>query len=163
MDLLAAHGFNDFRCYDDFLWDGYWEADDHILREDDPKGLKVLLENGYVFSDLPFYRKYYELYVLDRPQVKRKTIGLDNWKFKESVPEPKYEAEPWIFGRKEAKERNARRYEDYEDRVRAHSEFVQSFDSRKLDGYRRKKADSNKQLIKAMDSALRSFERGGRL
>lgn len=48
MDLLAAHGFDNFTCYD-LGWDEAWEADDHILRKGDAKGLKVLLENGYVF------------------------------------------------------------------------------------------------------------------
>ena len=126
MDLLAAHGFDNFTCYD-LGWADSWEADDHILRTGDPVGLKVLLENGYVFQDYPFYRRHYENYVLGRAQVKRKTIGLDGCKFRTSVPSPRYEDEPLIFGRREAQERNARRREDYEDRVRAHREFAKSY------------------------------------
>lgn len=154
MDLLAAHGFDNFTCYD-LGWDEAWEADDHILRKGDAKGLKVLLENGYVFQDFPFYRKYYELYVLGRAQVRRRTIGLDHCKFSKSVPSPRYEDEPLIFGRKEAKARNARRREDYEDRARAHREFVQAYGSGNLDDYLKEKADFDKLFVQATQALMR--------
>lgn len=120
MALLAANGFDEFACYDKG-WNDTWYADKHIWRTGDLKALRILLENGYVY-DLAS-----EKYILGRPQVRRKTIGLDPAKFHKSISPPKYEDEPLFFGRKEAKARNARRREDYEDRVRAHKEFQNSF------------------------------------
>lgn len=153
MDLLAAHGFDNFTCYDQG-WDEAWEADDHILRKGDAKGLKILLENSYVFQDYPFYRKYYELYVLGRLQVQRRTIGLDYCKFRKSVPTPDFENEPILFGRKEAKARNAHRQEDYEDCVRARREFVQAYSSGNLADYLREKPDFDKLFVEAIQALM---------
>lgn len=124
MDLLAAHGFREFYCYDP-MWSDGWEADKHILRNGDERGLKILLENGYVFEDSRFYRPYFQRYVMERPQVRRKSIGLDFCNTGREVPLPAYERVPLIFGRREAQARNARLREDYEDRVRARREFLQ--------------------------------------
>lgn len=155
MDLLTAHGFDNFTCYDQG-WSSSWDADDHILRTGGPKRLKVLLENGYVIGTFTVYeRRHYENYVLGRPQVRRKTIGSDSCKFSKSVPAPKYEDEPLIFGRKEAKARNARRREDYEDRVRAHREFVQAFGSGNLDAYLRERTTFEKEWLEATQSLIR--------
>ena len=154
MDLLAANGFDDFACYDNG-WDETWEADDHILRTGDEKGLKILLENGYVFSCSPFYRSQYEKYVLNRTQVKRKTAGLDPLKFKNAAPQLSYEEEPLLFGRKEAKARNARRREDYEDRVRALKEFRDAFGAGNMQAYLRKQEEFNKVFLEASQAVLR--------
>lgn len=60
-----------------------------------------------------------------------------------------------IFGRKEAKARNARRREDYEDRARAHREFVQAYGSGNLDDYLKEKADFDKCFVQATQALMR--------
>lgn len=122
MNLLCAYGFSDFYCYEGG-WENGWDADRQIFRTGDEKAIKILLENGYIFDDWRDYEKY----VLPRPQVKRKTIGLDPLKFSRGIPTPSYETVPLLFGKKDVERRNKRRQEDYEDRVRAYKEFVNAF------------------------------------
>lgn len=155
MDLLAANGFDDFTCYDKG-WDETWEADDHIFRTGDEKGLKVLLENGYNFDRGPFYYRQYDKYVVNRSQVKRKTVGLDPLKFRSAQPRLTLEEEPLLFGRKEAKARNTRRREDFEDRVRALKEFRDAFGAGNMLEYQRKTAEFDKLFVEASQAVLRS-------
>jgi len=152
MELLAQHGFDEFNCFD-LGWEDTWEADYEILKSGDPKGLRILLENGYVIDGGPFYYRCYEKYVVNRPQVKRKTIGLDSCKFSAGLSsKPQYEKEPWLIGRKEAKARNARRLEDFRDRERAHRAFQEAYGIDKIRELRERKAEMDELLVKVMSN-----------
>lgn len=116
MDLLAQNGFNYFNYYDGL--DEQYYVDHYIIRNKDERGLKILIENGYVFR-----KREYQEFVINRPQVKRKSLGLDSRRFWNEIPEPILESVPLVFGRKDAQYRNERRIEDYKDMLRVHEEF----------------------------------------
>lgn len=147
MNLLAANGFDDYKCYEPG-WDESWYADFHILRTEDRRGIQILMENGYVLD------RRYEHLVLERSQIRRKSVGLDPWKFRTDMPRPWYEDEPLLFGRASAQARNARRREDYEDRIRALKEFRETFGSEKVQTIHREKTDFNKLFVKAANDVL---------
>ena len=131
MNLLCQHGFDDFGCFDEG-WANTFYADSYILKEGDEKGLKILLENGYVISFWQDYKKY----VLNRSQIIRKSIGLDSCLFRKKVePKPQYEKVPLLFGKREVQRRNRRRDEDYADRLRVHSEFISSYGQTEYEAY----------------------------
>lgn len=157
MDLLCAHGFSDFCCYDEG-WEDTWYADNYIFNIGDERAINILLSNGYIFGSNVKGCQYYEKYVLNRNQVKRKSIGLDNCKWGDGIPRPKYEDVPLIFGKKEVIARNNRRREDYEDRVRAYNEFVSAFGRNSLDEYLNKKNKFDKEFSDLMGEMLRSGE-----
>lgn len=124
MDLLAQNGFDSFYYYEGSD-EGYY-VDHYIIRNKDERGLKILMENGYRFR-----KSEYEQLVINRPQVKRKSLGLDSGRFWDNIPEPELESVPLVFGRKGAQYRNERRIEDYKDRLRAHEEFKMFMGSKK--------------------------------
>lgn len=126
MDLLASHGFNQFNCYTE----GWAESEDMdyiIFKKDDKRAIQILLENSYDIGIGPFYRRCYEKYVINQPQVRRKSIGLEDNIFRKTPQMRSLEKVPLIFGRKEVIYRNNRRREDYEDRVRAFEEFKAAY------------------------------------
>lgn len=147
LDLLCANGFSNFNWYEK-EWgdvDNIENADKYIIHSGDEKGLKILLENGYVDWPISGTNKYdYQIYVLDRPQVRRKTNGLDKYRFKDSIPKPKLEDVPLFLGRKEAKHRNERRMEDYNDRIRAHSEFINWYGVEQFNNYLKELSEFDK-------------------
>ncbi len=156
MELLAQNGFNEFTYYDKG-WSEARDADDEILRRGDERGLRILLEHSYDKWDAgPFYRRQYEQYVLNRTQVRRKSIGLDNCKFRNGPTSPRYEEVPLIFGRKEAQARNARRQEDFEDRLRAYQEFKAGFGRKRIDQMNQERREANELLSDAMWSVINS-------
>ena len=127
-DLLCANGFSDF-CF--FSNNGKRKYVDFIAFETGNETvINILLSNGYIITD----KEYYERYVLSRKQIKRKSIGLDDSKWGK-IPSPKYEDVPLIFGRKEVLVRNIRIREDYEDRIRAHNEFINKFGRKRWEKY----------------------------
>lgn len=128
MDLLASHGFNHFNCYTEG-WADSEDMDYVIFKKDDRKAIQILLENSYDIGVGPFYRRCYEKYVINQPQVRRKSIGLEDNIFRITPQMRSLEKVPLIFGRKEAIYRNSRRREDYEDRVRAFNEFKATYGS----------------------------------
>lgn len=130
MELLARNGFNEFDYYDKG-WPDVRRADVEMLQSGDERAIRILLEHSYDRWDAgPFYRRQYENYVVNRTQIRRKSIGLDDCKFYNGPGSPRYEEVPLLFGRKDAQARNARRREDFEDRVRAYREYKASFGSR---------------------------------
>lgn len=155
LELLVAHGFDEFHCYEE-EWGNSKYADHDILMKRDEKGIRILLENGYIFSYstlMPrWIRDRYNEFILGRSQVRRKTVGLDAEKFKLTVTPPQYEDVPLIFGRKEAQARNARIKEDYEDRVRARKEFIKKFGEAKFLEYAKGKKASDDEFTKLMAS-----------
>ena len=108
------------------------------------------MENGY--ADWPTWKNNhdYEMYVLNRPQVRRKTNGLDAFRFKDYIPKPELEDVPLLLGRKEVQRRNERRIEDYDDRARAYSEFENWFGVNQFRKYVKELSDQNKILGQAM-------------
>lgn len=123
--LLAANGFTAFNCFDI----GFTSAIDYdrvVFREGIEPAIRILLEHGYVFGRSSFWREKYEEYVLDRPQVVRKSCCLDPLRFKALEPQPQLESVPLLFGRKDAIARNNRRIEDNADRIRALRAFRQN-------------------------------------
>lgn len=146
MDLLAANGFDKFQVVTKqphkFPTTTTWYVDKEIFRIGDEQGISILLENGYV----P-YSEYANI-ILERSQVKRRTVGLDQLRFTDRTPKVTYEEDPLLFGKKAVRHRNARRRENYEDRMRALTEFRTSFGLEKIrvfmreyDEYQRKKAE----------------------
>ncbi len=152
MELLASHGFDAFYCFDKG-WKKDRQADREILQTGDARGLQILLENGYCISDDDLYEKY----VLYRPQVHRKTNALDFIKFKRTIPQPRFEAVPLLFGRKDAQYRNARRQEDYEDRVRAYQEFRQKFGPELFDAHLREKELADREFSILLRNLSKNF------
>lgn len=152
MELLCAHGFSGFQM-------GGTNAslvDMQILRAGDERGIKILLENGYCIQNTYFrtYDEYmgcYEKYIVNRPQVKRKTIGLGS---KYAPKEPSYEKVPLLFGKKAAETRNRRRKEDYEDNLRAYQEFKASL-GEEYDKLVQKEKEDNAILFSAMKEVLK--------
>ena len=71
-------------------------------------------KNKYPESDVIMYLK-------EHPIIHRKTLALDNFKFKE-IPYPRLET-PGFFNRKRIKESNLLLLKDYEDRVEAQNRF----------------------------------------
>lgn len=148
MDLLASHGFNKFNCYTE----GWAESEymDYIIfKKDDRKAIKILLENSYNNWDGLFYGRCYEQYVLNQPQVRRKSIGLEGNIFRITPQMMPLEQVPWIFGRKEAIYRNNRRREDYEDRVRAFNEFKLAYGA---ENYNEQKSQEERFSAEATDA-----------
>lgn len=147
-NLLCSNGFSNFNWYEE-NWNSE-DADKYIIHKGDEKGLKILLENGY--ADWPTWKNNhdYEMYVLNRPQVRRRTNGLDAFRFKDYIPKPELEDVPLLFGRKEVKRRNERRIEDYDDRARAYSEFENWFGVNQFRKYVKELSDQNKILGQAM-------------
>lgn len=148
MDLLCAHGFDELDYYDPKGVE--YCVDKEIFKNGDKEGRRILLENGYTYEQLRSHYDYYagisycNEYILDQPQVKRKTVGLDPMKFRGKIPAPEYEKVPLIFGRKGAQRRNQRRREDHQDRVRAYSQFVFSFGKQNMINYVREREELEK-------------------
>lgn len=155
-DLLCEHGFSNFSCFDDG-WKDSVEVDNYILQRGDERAIKILLSNGYTFSMFSYVKKqqYYGYYVLNRPQVQRKSVGLDSRKWSGDIPRPKFEKVPLLFGKKEIIARNSRRQEDYQE-VRAYNEFVLSFGKDNYRKYVNKKAEFQNKVGDIMIETLKS-------
>ena len=123
-ELLAANGFTAFNCFD-LGWDSAVDYDRIVFSKGIKPAIHILLKHGYVFGRSSFWREKYEEYVLDCSQVVRKSCCLDPLRFKSLEPQPELESVPLFFGRKNAIERNNRRIEDNEDRIRALRAFRQ--------------------------------------
>lgn len=141
MDLLASHGFNQFNCYTEG-WDESEDMDYVIFKNDDRRAIQILLENSYDNWIGPFYHRCYERYVINQPQVRRKSVGLEDYLFRKTPKMMPLEQVPWIFGRKEAIYRNNRRREDYEDRVRAFEEFKAAYGAEEYAQQKEKERES---------------------
>ena len=122
-ELLAKSGFsNMYICSGG---EGYC-GEELIIRENDIKAVKILLENGYSRNEFMDYKNKYPesdviMYLKEHPIIHRKTLALDNFKFKE-IPYPRLET-PGFFNRKRIKESNLLLLKDYEDRVEAQNRF----------------------------------------
>lgn len=145
-DLLCANGFSNLSFYDGDKWS---DAALSILENKNEYLINILLSNGYILDD-----RNYENYVLNRSQIKRKSIGLDPWIWS-GILEPKYESIPLIFGRKETIRRNDRIREDYEDRIRSYDEFVNEFG---IDNYKKHVFESKKLMKETMDKLRVSYK-----
>lgn len=150
MNLLAANGFCDFKCGSRDIW----YADSRILSTADEQGIKILLENGYILLD-----SKYESIILERSQVRRKSVGLDPNKFNTHMPLVSYEKEPILFGRAAAKTRNARRREDHEDRLRALNEFQKNFGIDRIQALWREEAEYRRKWGKLMQNSIVALSR----
>ena len=148
-DLLCSHGYANFDWHEEG-WNKE-NVDKYIIHRDDEKGLRILLENGYAGWEIWNIQNHdYETYVLDRPQVRRKTNGLDAYRFRDHIPEPRLEQVPLLFGKKEVQHRNEKRIEDYEDRTRAYSEFVKWYGVDKFRKYVKELVAYDEMLGQAM-------------
>lgn len=99
--------------------------------------MKLLKEHGFSeevnfvrgFSYSRFRVEYTEskvpLFLNTHLIIKRKSVGLDNWKFGK-IPEPELEKEG-LFNRKKVQERNEIRIADYKDRLRTQKEYLKVF------------------------------------
>ena len=148
LELLAANGYDDYGTTRSFYFldDGEFETLDYdMMCRRDYRGLQIQMEHGYRFYKYPGSADRYRWYVLEEPQVIRKSIGLDYHARFGTVYDPgseenhleghywwcRYEDVPLIFGRKEAIERNKRREEDYYDRLRAQRDFLSAMKKQK--------------------------------
>lgn len=134
MELLAYYGFE---CLTFCINGNVWYTDRLIFEKDDICAMKILKEHGFIeevnfvrgFPYSRFRGEYPEskvtLFLNTHPIIKRKSVGLDNWKFSK-IPEPELEKEG-LFNRKKVQERNEIRIADYKDRLRAQKEYLKAF------------------------------------
>lgn len=134
MELLAYYGFDEMS----FCINGeVWYIDELIFKYEDLRGIKILKEHGYIENINYVYGYPYSIlrqefpnskvtaYLNNNPLIKRKSVGLDNFKFHE-IPKPDLE-KVGIFRRKETIRRNEIRTADYNDRIRAQKEYRKTF------------------------------------
>lgn len=137
MELLAYYGFD----WLIFCINGKgFDARRMIFEKDDIRAMKILKEHGFIedvdyelgFSYSTYRREYPEskvtAYLNENPIIKRKSVGLDNYKFRK-IPQPELEKEN-IFNRKKVRERNEIKMADYNDRVRAQKEYLKVFQAK---------------------------------
>ncbi len=134
MEILAYYGFYRL-CY--CINGKAWDALELIFQKDDIQAMKILKEHGFIEDvdylygyPYPILRRKYPqskvtLYLEEHPIIKRKSVGLDNFKFR-TIPEPNLEKEG-VFFKKNIKERNKLKIADYEDRIRAQKEYLNVF------------------------------------
>lgn len=137
MELLAYYGFD---CLNFCINGKGWNVERLIFEKDDICAMKILKEHGFIedvdyvfgFPYSTYRREYPEskvtAYLNEHPVIKRKSVGLDNWKFGK-IPEPKLEKEN-LFNRKKIRERNEILIADYNDRIRAQKEYLKIFSCR---------------------------------
>lgn len=151
LELLVGNGFSAFYCYEKG-WAKARKADEEMFMAHDERGIQILMEHGYhVDCD------YYEEYVLNRPQVVRKSLGLWPGKFDREIPNCWQENVPLLGGRSQAKARNARRREDYEDKLRARRELEQKIGTtnfRACQKYKEEKDREMSDILRKLTSSL---------
>lgn len=130
MELLAYYGFDKMS----FCIKGEsWYMDELIFKYGDVKAIKILKEHGYIeevnwvrgYSYSIFRQKFPNSkvteYLENNPLIKRKSVGLDQYKFDE-IPKPELE-KVGLFHKKEIIKRNEIKIDDYNDRIRAQKEY----------------------------------------
>lgn len=151
MELLVSNGFSAFFCYEKG-WAKARKADEEMFDSHDEQGIRILMEHGYsVGCD------YYKEYVLNRPQVPRKSLGLCGSKYIREIPACGLEKVPLFSGRSAAKARNARRQEDYEDELRMRREFEQSIGTANLRACQDYKKASDRELSAMLKKLVNSL------
>lgn len=125
-ELLAQNGFGELGLCSSGK--GY-RGEELIIKKNDVKAVKILMENGYPRTEFLCYENTYPQsevirFLQKNPVIHRKTIMLDSWKFKE-IPRPKLE-KAGFFNRKSIEQKNAILMEDYEDRVLAQKKLKES-------------------------------------
>ncbi len=134
MELLAYYGFDKMS----FCINGEgWYIDELIFKCGDLRGIKILKEHGYMEDENYVYGYPYSVlrqkfpnskvtaYLNNNPLIKRKSVGLDDFRFHE-IPKLNLE-KVGIFHRKETIRRNEYRTADYNDRIRAQKEYRKTF------------------------------------
>lgn len=132
MELLASHGIADTHIH---YKNKRYNLDEQIFMKDDIKTLIILLENGYLRSDLndcmsQFPDSKLTEYLNTHPVVRRKSNVLDRCRFGK-IPEP-YLEKPGFFNRKKVEKKNNDLMADYYDRIRAQKEFYSQFSQEEL-------------------------------
>lgn len=131
-DLLASKGFQRLvYCIDGKLH----YVKEYIFERNDISTMRILLENGYSRDELRLGMKKYPdskvtLFIRENPVIKRKSVGLDKYKFL-TIPKPELE-KAGLFNRKMIQAQNELLMLDYEDRVNAQKSMMESFTSEEL-------------------------------
>lgn len=130
MELLAYFGFD----WTVFCINGNgYNAVEEIFKKDDIRAMRILKEHGFI-EEYGYAHSVYRLkypnskvtfYLEEYPVIKRKSVGLDNFKFR-TIPKPELEKKG-LFNRKKVQERNEIRIADYNDRLRAQKEYLKVF------------------------------------
>ena len=152
-ELLAKNGFSNM--YICSCGEGYY-GEELIIRKNDIKATKILLENGYSRNEFMDYKNKYPdsdviTYLIEHPIIHRKTIALDRFRFKE-IPYPKLE-KPGFFNRKRIEESNSILLKDYEDRLEAQSRFKMELGKDKwqqISNYNRKMNALTSEVLKSI-------------
>lgn len=131
-DLLASKGFKRLYYasggtkYDTMQW---------IFERNDVLAMQILLENGYPREMLRREMKDYPnskvtLFIQENPVIKRKSVGLDNYRFL-TIPKPELE-KAGLFNRKVIQGKNELLMQDYQERVSAQKRMMDSFTPEEL-------------------------------
>lgn len=125
MELLAYYGFD----WLSFCINGkVWNAERLIFKNDDICAMKILKEHGFIENVENLYeypRSKVTDYLKEHPLIKRKSVGLDGFKFSQ-IPEPTLE-KGRVISRKKVREKNELKIADYNDRLRAQKEYLKVF------------------------------------
>ncbi len=154
--LLAQNGFGDMSICSN--GEGYY-GEELIIKRNDVQAAIILMENGYPRKEFlceRYMNRYPNSEVLGylqlHPLIPRKTIMLDDFKFRE-IPLPRLE-EPGFFNRKKVRQRNKILLQDYEDRVIAQERFKRELGIEKWNEIVNKKEESDNVLSMAMKEIL---------
>lgn len=156
-ELLAKSGFSNM--YICSRGEGYY-GEELIIRKNDLKAAIILLENGYNKKEFLDYQNKYPQsnvinYLLAHPVIHRKTLALDNFKFKE-IPCPRLE-KPGFFNRKRVEESNNLLIKDYEDRVEAQRQFKNELGEEKWNQISKNNKEIEKLTSEVMISMAKEF------
>lgn len=155
-ELLAKSGFSNMHFCS--RGQGY-EGEDLIVGKNDIRAAVILMENGYDRSKFLRYQNKYPgsdviRYLIDHPVIHRKSIALDDFKFRE-IPYPQLET-PGFFHRKRTQENNSLLIKDYEDRVEAQNQFKRELGESNWDKISKNKLEGNKEFFRLLHEINKS-------